>query len=107
MIEARPGVYLEAETRAMSEALVDKNQYYAWIIQDLKDHKDKALSAREIAKHLKEKQLVLSDERQTTAPRLTELKRMWIVEAAGKEMDVITGRPVTMYRLREHLYERA
>lgn len=107
MIKARPGVYIEAETRAMSEALVDKNQYYAWIIQDLKDHKDKALSAREIAMHLRDKQLVLSAERQTTAPRLTELKRMWIVEPAGKELDVMTGRPVTMYRLKENLYENS
>ena len=107
MIQTRPGVYVEAETRAISNELVDKDQYYSWIIQVLKLYKDKAMSAREIAIQLWRRGLTISDERQVTAPRLTELKRMWIVEAVGKEKDVITGRLVTKYRLKEHLYENS
>ena len=107
MIQTRPGVYVEAETRAISNELVDKDQYYSWIIQVLKFYKDRAMSAREIAIQLWRRGLTISDERQVTAPRLTELKRMWIVEAVGKEKDIITGRLVTKYRLKEHLYENS
>lgn len=54
--------------------------------------KDRAMTAREIAEELG------FVERNSTAPRLTELEEKGIVEKVGKKFDKVTRRMVTVYR---------
>lgn len=54
--------------------------------------RDRAMTAREIAQELG------FVERNSTAPRLTELEERGIVEKVGKKFDKVTRRMVTVYR---------
>lgn len=57
--------------------------------------RDRAMTAREIADELG------FVERNSTAPRLTELEERGIVEKVGKKFDKVTRRMVTIYRRTE------
>ena len=57
--------------------------------------KDRAMTAREIADELG------FVERNSTAPRLSELEERGIVEKVGKKFDKVTKRMVTVYRRTE------
>ena len=56
-------------------------------------------TAKEIAVELYKQKLTNTDERNTTAPRLTELEKMGFVEATAKKTCKYTGKTVTVYKL--------
>ena len=56
-------------------------------------------TAKEIAVELYKPKLTNTDERNTTAPRLTELEKMGFVEATAKKTCKYTGKIVTVYKI--------
>lgn len=59
---------------------------------------DKPKTAKEIAVELFELRLIPSTERNYTAPRLTELEKMGLVEVIGKKKCDWTGKQVAVYK---------
>lgn len=98
MIKRRYGQMLTLETRAESYESLDKAQRYAQIIECLKETKE--MTAKEIAVRMMGKGYIPTAERNFTAPRLTEMSRIGIVEPVGKKMCGYTGRMVSVYALR-------
>lgn len=100
MEKRKPGELTTLETRAAAEAQVNKNLRYKQILEVLSEEPD-GLTAREIARVMYLKGYIPSDERNFTAPRLTELGRAGIVEPIGKTTCAWTGRTVTVWGLCE------
>jgi hypothetical protein len=59
------------------------------------------MTAREIAAELHRRGITLSDERNYSAPRLTELKAAGEIEATGKKICDRTGRSVAVWAVRK------
>ena len=95
MIERRPGEYVPYETRAEAHERVHKSLRYAQIKECLTE----PMTAKEIAVALYEKGYIPTPERNFTAPRLTEMSQMGIVEAIGSTKCKWTGRTVSVYEL--------
>lgn len=87
------------ETRRESFDIVDKEKRYAQIIECLKLRGNQ--TAKELALTMCEKGYVPCDERNLTAPRLTELTKKGIVKPVGKKTCQWTGRTVAVYALVE------
>lgn len=58
-------------------------------------------TAREVAIALYAQGLTLTEERNETAPRLTEMMQKGIVEVCGKRKDSKTGRKAAIYKIVE------
>lgn len=84
---------ISQETRRESHAMMDKAKRRAEIVAVL-ERTAEPLTAREIA-HL----CGYGNNRQATAPRLTEMRDAGIVTEASKKRDPITDRPATAYSL--------
>lgn len=96
------GEYTTLETRHDSHETVDKAVRYKQIIEVLKGaDSNLGMSAKQIANVMMQKEYIPTDERNYTAPRLTELCKKGIVEPIGKEVCGFTGKKVTLYALRE------
>lgn len=98
MEERKPGELTTLETRTAAEAQVNKNLRYKQILEILAEWPN-GLTAREIARVMYLKGYIPSDERNFTAPRLTELGRAGIVEPIGKTTCAWTRRTVTVWGL--------
>lgn len=85
------------ETRVESESTVDKNLRYSQILEILGN---KEMTAKEIAHQMYERRLIPTDERNFTAPRLTELSIKGIVEPVGKRKCLWTNKMVSIYKRR-------
>lgn len=101
MEHRRYGQDVTVETRHDSNETVNREKRYAQIIQVLKETELEGLSAKQIANIMMQKGYIPTDERNYTAPRLTELCKKGIVEPIGKEVCGFTGKKVTLYALRE------
>lgn len=101
MEQRRYGQDVTMETRHDSHEKVDKAVRYRQIIEVLKDTSLDGLSAKEIAHKMYLKGYIPTNERNYTAPRLTELCQKGIVEPIGKDICCFTGHKVTYYALRE------
>ena len=102
MIERRFGEMTTLDTRGESHEQVDKHKRYQQIIDILKIYDDSfPLTAKEIAHEMYLRKLIPTDERNFTAPRLTELCKIGKVEPAGKVKCIYSGKTVTAYKLRE------
>jgi hypothetical protein len=88
------------ECRHDSHEKVDKKKRYRQITSILASYKVTGLTAKEVAARMYAKGLIPSDERNYTAPRLTEMCEQGIVEPIGKRVCNWTGKKVTVYRLR-------
>lgn len=99
MIPRVPGEMVTLETRGLSHEKVDKQRRYRQIIKVLTDCGD--MTAKEIAWELYKHGEIPSDERNYTAPRLTELSQKGIVEPVGKKRCFDSGKMVTVYSLRD------
>ena len=62
-------------------------------------------TAKEIAVELYEMKITNTNERNTTAPRLSELERMGYVEATAKKRCEYTNKTVTVYKITKLGYE--
>lgn len=100
MKERKPGELTTLETRAAAEEKLNKNLRYRQILAILdKLPEGKGYTAKEIAWLMKARGDIPTDERNFTAPRLTELGRKGIVEPIGKKTCAWTRRTVTVWGL--------
>lgn len=98
-IELRePGEYTTYETRAAAHETVKKDIRYRQIIDILKKGD---YTAKEVAVMLWKSGKTLTAERNYSAPRLTELSQMGIVEPIGKKTCDYTRKKVAVYHLRD------
>jgi len=97
MIERLPGENTTLETRVAAEQEVNKQQRYNQILEVLGD---KEMTAKEIAQEMWMRDLIPSNERNYTAPRLTELMDEGIVEPVGKKKCMWTNKMVSVYKRR-------
>lgn len=100
MIERRVGEIPTLETRSCANETVDKKKRYKQIIEVLKEN-PKGLTAKEIACVMYCNRLIPTNERNFTAPRLTELSQKGVVEPIGKKKCTFTGKTVAVYKLIE------
>ena len=95
------------ETRAEAGETVDKRKRYSQIIECLltssknNNGESMAMTAKEIAVMMWNKGYIPTSERNFTAPRLTELSKMGVVEPVGKKKCQWTGKKVAVYALRD------
>ena len=87
------------ETRAEAGETVDKRKRYSQIIECLIECSE--MTAKEIAVVMMQKGYIPTSERNFTAPRLTELSKMGVVEPVGKKICTYTGKKVAVYALRD------
>ena len=100
MIESiLPGEIVTLKTRHDSNEVVDREQRYKQIIEILTEHPERPLSAKEIAVFMHRKGFTPTEERNFSAPRLTELSQKGVVEPCGKIKCLYTGKTVAVYRL--------
>lgn len=85
------------ENRAEAHETVDKQLRYMQILNVLDG---KEMTAKEIAVEMNKRGDIPTDERNFTAPRLTELSIKGIVEPIGKKKCSYTGKTVSVYKIR-------
>lgn len=89
------------QTRKESLKKLDVNRKRKLIYENLENGE---YTAKELAKKMYNtidkngERLLETEARQETAPRLTELEQMGLIEAVGKRYDKRSGRKVTIYR---------
>lgn len=98
MEERLPGQNVTLETRSQAEQEVNKQMRYNQILEVLGD---KEMTAKEIAQEMYMRELIPTNERNFTAPRLTELSIEGIVEPVGKKKCEWTNKMVSVYRRRK------
>lgn len=86
------------ETRSESYEKVDKQKRYSQILEILQGGKE--MTAKEIAVEMCNRGYIPNNERNFTAPRLTELSIKGIVEPIGKQKCEYTGKSVSVYKVR-------
>ena len=91
---------ITTDTRFESLEKLDRNGLYSLILSTLHDNKENGLTAREVAVILYNQGLLRSNERQATAPRLTELVDAGRVVIIGKRFDEISLRNVAVYTVK-------
>ena len=98
MIESRkPGEMTTLETRHDAHEKVDKQKRYQQIIECLTGHQ---MTAKECAEAMRQKGYIPTSERNFTAPRLTEMAKIGMVEPVGKKVCQWTGKKVAVYAVR-------
>ena len=97
-MERLPGQNVTHDTRAMSHESTDKQKRYQQITETLQFY-NCPMTAKEIAVHMRNMGYIPTDERNFTAPRLTELSKAGVVEPCGTKMCRYSGKKVTAYRL--------
>ena len=97
MTERLPGEYVPYETRAEANEKIDRKLRYSQIKECLREKPQQ--TAKEIAIMMYNKGYIPSTERNYTAPRLTELSQIGVVEAIGKTRCKYTGKTVSVYEL--------
>ena len=91
---------ITTDTRFKSLEKLDRSGLYNLILSTLHDNKENGLTAREVAVILYNQGLLRSNERQATAPRLTELVDDGRVVIIGKRFDEISLRNVAVYTIK-------
>ena len=91
------------ETRRESYDLITEETAAARrkIILNILQHAPHGMTARELAAELYRRRITPSDERNLTAPRLTELKALGQVKVLKKKKCAYTGRNVAVWAVRE------
>jgi len=97
MIERRAGEIPTIDTRGEANETVDREKRYKQIVEIMQERG--ALTAKEIAVFMYRKGYTPTDERNYSAPRLTELSKNGVIEPCGKKKCQYTGKTVAVYRL--------
>ena len=92
-----PGQDITFETRRDSHDTVDKRKRYQQILECLREFGPLGLTAKECAEIMYQKGYIPTNERNFTAPRLTEMAQAGMVEPIGKQTCRWTGKKVTVY----------
>ena len=103
--ERRPGTNPLLETRGESHESVDKSKRYEQILEILSSN-HKPLTAKEISVLMYNKGYSYSDERNVSAPRITELLKMGKIDCVGKKICQYTGKKVGAFVIRKTHYEQ-
>ena len=95
---------ITSDTRFESLSKINRQRLHSSILSVLKQNKKEnpttaGLTAREVAVILYNKGLLINNERQATAPRLTELVDKGKVVVVGKKKDYITNVSVAVYTI--------
>ena len=85
------------ENRNFAELEVNKQRRYSQILEILDDNE---MTAKEISVEMYKRGYTNTDERNTSAPRLTELLRTGFVEVIGKKKCEYSGKSVAIFRRR-------
>lgn len=88
---------ISSECRKASYGVIDKNKRYMQIREILKTGRE--LSAKEIAVEMFKRKYTNTNERNYSAPRLTELEEQGLVKIVGKKKCQYTGKSVSVYKL--------
>lgn len=88
-----------SDTRFNSFQSTNKQRLYQLITSVLREHLE-GMTAREIAVKLYNQGFLLSNERQATAPRLTEMVDKGLVVVVGKKKDIVTQKQVAVYAIK-------
>lgn len=97
IILRNPGEIPTIETRAESNALVNREKRYQQILEVLREYGP--MTAKEVAIKLASKGYVPDAERNWSSPRICELTQKGLVEPIGKKKCKYTGRTVTVWAL--------
>ena len=98
--EVKPGVVPTFETRRASYESVDKAKRYRQIIEIMQEM-DKPLTAKEIAVEMKKRGYSSTDERNVSAPRITELLEKGILDCSKTKVRCkYSGKMVSQFVLR-------
>lgn len=98
--EVKPGVVPTFETRRASYESVDKAKRYRQIIKIMQDL-DKPMTAKEIAVEMKKRGYSSTDERNVSAPRITELLEKGILDCSKTKVRCsYSGKMVSQFVLR-------
>ena len=92
-----PGENPTIETRHDSNETVDKKKRYTQILEILKGRE---LTAKEVADEMYRRGQIPSNERNFSAPRLTEMAEAGMVDVVGKKVCQWTGKKVAVYAFR-------
>lgn len=85
------------DNRNFAELEVDKNKRYRQILEILENNE---MTAKEISVEMYKRGYTNTDERNTSAPRLTELLRNGLVEVINKKKCRWTGKTVSVFKRR-------
>lgn len=97
MKERLIGQNVTLENKVQANLEVDKQKRYEQILECLGN---KEMTAKEIAQEMYMRDMIPNNERNFTAPRLTELSIKGIVEPVGKKKCYWTNKMVSVYRKR-------
>ncbi len=97
-IKRSPGEDVTLETRHDSHEAVDKQKRYRQILGILDGRE---MTAKEIANEMYLKWMIPTNERNYSAPRLTEMAEKGMVEVVGKKLCQWTGKTVAVYAIRK------
>lgn len=98
MIPRFGGEFTTLETRHDSHETVDKQKRYRQIRECFQEKPQ--MTAKECAVLMCEKGYIPTDERNFTAPRMTELSKQGVLEPIGKKKCDYTGKTVAVYGMR-------
>ena len=98
---------ITTQTRWESYEKLDKRRLHHLIISALVENSERGLTARETAVILYNQGYVQSNERQVTAPRLTELMDAGKVTVIGKRLDPVSLKQVAVYSIADTNKEKA
>lgn len=98
MIERRPGERPNIEARAQANETVNRSERYKQIRKILRGRN---MTAKEIAVEMHARGYTPTDERNFSAPRLTEMLHKGEVDIVGKDRCKYTSKIVSVYALRE------
>ena len=99
--EIRPGVVATIETRAIANEMADRVNIPVHIIEIFNELDNIPMTVKELSVKMYEKGYVITPERQSVAPRVTELLKEGKITIAGKKICFYSKRPVTAYKLRK------
>lgn len=81
------------------ETEVKRSKFYEEITKEYRG--GKRLTARECAVRLYNRGFIPYPIRQFTAPRITEMQKMGLIDSVGSKLDEETKKNVTIYQLKE------
>lgn len=92
---------ISKETRQESNESLDRKKRYFQILDILEEYQKEyeGMTAKEIARLMYSKGYSTTDERNITAPRLTELLEMDLVKVIGKRKCFYSNKKVSVYKL--------
>lgn len=98
MVPRMSGELTSYDTRHDSHEKVDKQKRYKQILECFTEHP--TMTAKECADYMQRKGYIPTNERNFTAPRMTEMSQNGIIEPVGKKKCAWTGKMVAVYGLR-------